>query len=131
MFLSILRYCGDFPSRKADYVTELTDQIFKPAIDKSELRDELYCQLMKQLTRNAKLSEQKCWELLWLCSGLFSPSAQLYPHLSKFLQSRQADQPMAMECAQRLYRSNKIGRYTIFEKIFNNFYFTTVVLKRA
>ena len=45
IFLSILKYSGDFPARKSDYVTELTDQIFRGPIEKPELRDELYCQI--------------------------------------------------------------------------------------
>ena len=111
MFLSILKYTGDFPARKSDYVTELTDQIFRAAIDKIELRDELYCQLMKQLTRNMKISEERTWELFWLCCGLFAPSPQLYPHVTKFLSTRSA-LPMATECAARLYKANRNGART-------------------
>ena len=107
MFYAIMRYAGDYPSRRVDYTTELTDQIFRSAVQKQGLRDELYCQILKQLTRNYKMSEQKMWQLLWLCCGLFPPSAQLYPHVTKFLSSR-SDLPMAMECAARVYKSNRV-----------------------
>ena len=45
MFVGILKYCGDFVSRKPDFTTEWTDQIFTQPVRKSDLRDELYCQV--------------------------------------------------------------------------------------
>ena len=52
----ILRYMGDYPSRKAWTSLELTDQIFSAALQEAALQDEVYCQILKQLTHNTKRS---------------------------------------------------------------------------
>ncbi|XP_070539322.1 myosin-VIIa-like [Ptychodera flava] len=70
--------------------TDLTNQIFRPPIIFESLRDEIYCQVMKQLTNNKhKQIEERCWELMLLMTSLFVCSETLLPEVSKFLQSRQ------------------------------------------
>uniref|UniRef100_UPI00358F5089 unconventional myosin-VIIa-like isoform X2 n=1 Tax=Myxine glutinosa TaxID=7769 RepID=UPI00358F5089 len=90
VFTAILKYAGDHPSRQTSSAMELVHQVFNPAARESSLRDEIYCQILKQLTNNGlKSSEARCLELLWICLGLFPPSSSLLPHVEKFLQSRQ------------------------------------------
>ncbi|KAM8835793.1 unconventional myosin-VIIa isoform 1-T1 [Synchiropus picturatus] len=108
-FMAVMKYMGDYPSKRARSVNELTDQIFEGALKAEPLKDEIYCQILKQLTDNhIKSSEEKGWELLWLCSGLFPPSNVLLPHVQKFLQVKKLF-PLAADCMQRLQKSLRNG----------------------
>lgn len=49
----ILKYTGDYPSRQSWHSLELTDQMFSIALKEPALQDELYCQILKQLTHNS------------------------------------------------------------------------------
>ncbi|XP_064206929.1 unconventional myosin-VIIa-like isoform X2 [Anguilla rostrata] len=108
-FISILKYMGDYPSKRARSVNELTDQIFEGALKAEPLKDEIFSQIIKQLTENhVKYSEEKGWELLWLCTGLFPPSTVLLPHVQRFLQSKK-HHPLAPDCMQRLQKALRNG----------------------
>ncbi|XP_062868377.1 unconventional myosin-VIIa isoform X2 [Trichomycterus rosablanca] len=108
-FIAIMKYMGDYPAKRIRSVNELTDQIFEGAMRAEHLKDEIFCQIMKQLTENhVTYSEDKGWELLWLCTGLFPPSNILLPHVQKFLQSRK-HQALAPDCMQRLQKALRNG----------------------
>ncbi|ELK00390.1 Myosin-VIIa [Pteropus alecto] len=103
------RYMGDYPSKRTRSVNELTDQIFEGALKAEPLKDEVYVQILKQLTDNhIRYSEERGWELLWLCTGLFPPSNILLPHVQRFLQSRKHC-PLAIDCLQRLQKALRNG----------------------
>ncbi|XP_030055927.1 unconventional myosin-VIIa isoform X2 [Microcaecilia unicolor] len=108
-FIAVLKYMGDYPSRRMRSVNELTDQIFEGALKAEPLKDEVYCQILKQLTENhVKYSEEKGWELLWLCTGLFPPSNILLPHIQRFLQSRK-QHLLSADCLQRVQKALRNG----------------------
>uniref|UniRef100_A0AAR2KCB8 Uncharacterized protein n=1 Tax=Pygocentrus nattereri TaxID=42514 RepID=A0AAR2KCB8_PYGNA len=101
-FSDILPYMGDYPVKNMRSPIELTDQIFGPALQHTALRDEIYCQIMKQMTSNNNgLSLERGWQLMWLCCGLFPPSQALLRHTQRFLESR-AREPLSAACLQRL-----------------------------
>ncbi|KAL7400691.1 hypothetical protein ABVT39_016104 [Epinephelus coioides] len=108
-FIAMMKYMGDYPSKRMRSVNELTDQIFEGALKAEPLKDEIYCQIIKQLTDNhVKYSEEKGWELLWLCTGLYPPSNVLLPHIQRFLQSKK-HHPLAGDCMQRLHKALRNG----------------------
>ncbi|XP_060754217.1 unconventional myosin-VIIa [Neoarius graeffei] len=101
-FTAIMKYMGDYPVKSIRNPVELTDQIYGPALQNPDLRDEIYCQIMKQLTNNSNgLSMERGWQLLWLCCGLFPPSQALLKHTQRFLESRPRE-PLSAACLQRL-----------------------------
>uniref|UniRef100_A0A8C5C5Y1 Myosin VIIAa n=1 Tax=Gadus morhua TaxID=8049 RepID=A0A8C5C5Y1_GADMO len=100
-------YMGDYPSKRTRSVNELTDQIFEGALKAEPLKDEIYSQIIKQLTDN-HVNEEKGWELLWLCTGLFPPSNVLLLHVQRFLQSKK-HHPLAGDCMQRLQKALRSG----------------------
>eukprot|EP00066_Takifugu_rubripes_P023634 XP_011612900.1 PREDICTED: unconventional myosin-VIIb-like [Takifugu rubripes] len=101
-FTAILKYMGDYPTKQLQSPVVLTDQIFGPATKYEVLRDEIYCQIMKQMTNNNnRLSMELGWQLLWLCCGLFPPSQSLLKHARRFLESRRRE-PLALDCLQRM-----------------------------
>ncbi|XP_075992022.1 myosin-VIIa-like [Anticarsia gemmatalis] len=107
-FFGILKYMGDMPAPKARSVTEYTDEIFRGAVAESSLRDEIYCQIMKQLTNNRiQLSEERGWELMWLVTGIFVCGQTLIKELVEFLKTR--PHPIAKECLKRVFKTQKKG----------------------
>ncbi|XP_018419003.1 PREDICTED: unconventional myosin-VIIb [Nanorana parkeri] len=108
-FTDIMKYMGDYPSKQSRSLVELTDQIFSGPINEEALRDEIYCQILKQMTgNNNSYSMTSGWQLLWLCTGLFPPSKVLSNHVQKFTENRRKE-PLAKDCRQRMQRVLQTG----------------------
>ncbi|XP_049629050.1 unconventional myosin-VIIb [Suncus etruscus] len=109
IFIAILRYMGDYPARQAWTSLYLSDQIFSFALKDTALQDEVYCQILKQLTNNnSGYSEERGWQLLWLCTGLFAPGKTLLPHVQKFIDTRRR-KSLAPDCSRRIQRVLRLG----------------------
>ena len=109
MFQSIMKYMGDYPSRKPRHGNDLTDMIFNAPLNSENLRDECYVQLCKQVTGNINpQSEEHGWELLWLATGLFAPTQGLVSTINKFLAGRKEINPIAKDCIYRLQKTLRV-----------------------
>lgn len=106
MFVYIMKYMGDLPQARNFLLN--TDEIFQPAVEDEALRDELYCQIMKQLTENnIQSSEERGWDLMWLATGLVVPSQNLLKELLEFLKTR--PHPVAKDSLHRLQKTVRSG----------------------
>ncbi|KAG1799881.1 uncharacterized protein HD556DRAFT_73382 [Suillus plorans] len=80
-----------------------------------ELRDEIYCQLMKQLNGNPNTeSVFKGWQMLCVLLTAFPPSKNFETYLRSFMQQRTAQQEgrvdvIAKHCLRRLVAISKKG----------------------
>jgi len=84
-FKNIASFMGDRKSGKRPilHVEKLLRQGFRLG---DECRDEMYCQLLKQLTNNPKpQSIDKGWQLLSVFTGTFPPSDYLAPYVAYFM----------------------------------------------
>uniref|UniRef100_A0A8C7DY20 Myosin VIIB n=1 Tax=Naja naja TaxID=35670 RepID=A0A8C7DY20_NAJNA len=108
-FNDILHAKVNYPSKQERSPVELTDQIFLVAIQEDTLQDEVYCQVLKQLTENHnRYSLNSGWQLLWLCTGLFPPSKSLLKHVQKFIETRLKEN-LALECRHRIQKVMRSG----------------------
>eukprot|EP00057_Strongylocentrotus_purpuratus_P025453 XP_011679927.1 PREDICTED: myosin-VIIa [Strongylocentrotus purpuratus] len=110
VFEAILRYMGDFPGKRITrHGNDLTDRIYEPALKTEPLKDEVYCQIIKQLTDNRNgLSNERGWELMWLLTGIFACSQTMLPEVTKFLRS--ARHQLALNCLNRLQKTMRFGQ---------------------
>lgn len=86
LFKNILGFMGD---KKAQYPDQLMQELINQCITENpKLRDEMYMQLMKQLTLNPDPeSKRKGWQLMLLMLDSFAPTNEFENHVEFFLRN--------------------------------------------
>lgn len=121
-FTCIRAYCGDLPPNERQTHADLTEvkcvyTVLMHCHSVPELRDEVYCQLMKQTTSNRSPSPDSCqraWRFMSILAAYFTCSDTLRPFLVEYLSSAAADrrrpcQGTAAVCLTNLRKTLRCG----------------------
>ena len=85
LFKNILGYMGD---RSMSYPDQLAQDLLSQGLATPEVRDEVYCQIIKQLAQNPNPSStQKGWKLMEFCLQTFAPGDDFANYLEMYLRS--------------------------------------------
>ncbi|XP_076954168.1 kinesin-like protein KIN-14E [Bidens hawaiensis] len=127
LFKTILKYMGIDSSEKGNQVgleerIQLVSKLYKQALKRSELRDEIFAQISKQ-TRNCPDRQYliRAWELMYMCASCMPPSEDIGGYISEYIHdvvhnhNTDSDvQVLAMNTLNALKCSLKTGpRHTI------------------
>ncbi|XP_046655986.1 unconventional myosin-XV-like isoform X2 [Daphnia pulicaria] len=117
VFISIMKYMGDYPIAKGQSEIDSVYTILMNCHNYEVLRDETYCQIMKQTTNNKSTRPDSCqrgWILFSIMAAYFSCSEVLKPYLFKYLEAaaydkRRAYHGTAMVSLQNLRKTLRYG----------------------
>lgn len=115
LFMVVMSYMGDYPSKNNH--SQLVQTLVAGGLKKELLRDEIYCQILKQVTNNKsskKDSAKRGWDLMAICCSAFPPSEVLLPYLINAFQqladSKDREHTaVAADCIKRLHKVAKHG----------------------
>jgi len=111
IFLAVMSYMGDYPSKNAQ--AQLVQHLVAAGLKKEILRDEIYCQILKQLTGNKstkKDSAKKGWDLLIVCSSCFPPTEVFSPYLVHSLNQYSSNPEIGAKAAEALKRIGRVKK---------------------
>ncbi|XP_023677819.2 unconventional myosin-XV isoform X2 [Paramormyrops kingsleyae] len=121
IFLAVMKFMGDYPL-KGQTEQEVVNTFLRLSGEYALMKDEAYCQVIKQITANTSPKMDSCqrgWRLLYILTAYYRCSEVLKPFLLKFLQDvgRTAGvhfQGIAKACEQNLRKTFQYGGRTQF-----------------
>uniref|UniRef100_A0A671S2H3 Unconventional myosin-XV-like n=1 Tax=Sinocyclocheilus anshuiensis TaxID=1608454 RepID=A0A671S2H3_9TELE len=116
IFLAIMKFMGDYPM-KGQTEQEVISTILRLSGEYGLMRDEAYCQVLKQISGNTSSKTESCqrgWRLLYILTAYYKCSEALKPYLLKYLQDVCASpgvhfQGIAKSCEQNLKKTFQYG----------------------
>lgn len=117
-FKNILGYMGD---RNFPYPITLAQELIDTGFSTPSLRNEIYCQVMKQLRENpSQESVARGWNLMKFCLQSFAPTDEFINYLEMFLQNKSKPEKKYVEMlhdTQYGDKKNQAPRADVMEKI--------------
>lgn len=116
-FGAIMGYMGDLKLNADQTEVDCVYSILVNCHKHFEIRDEVYCQLMKQTTSNKSPKPDSCqkgWRLFSIVTAYFDCSDNLRPYLFKYLETtaydkRRAYHATALVCLQNFRKTLRFG----------------------
>uniref|UniRef100_A0A673IR59 Unconventional myosin-XV-like n=1 Tax=Sinocyclocheilus rhinocerous TaxID=307959 RepID=A0A673IR59_9TELE len=116
IFLAIMKFMGDYPM-KSQTEQEVVSTFLRLSGEYGLLRDEAYCQVLKQITVNTSSKTESCqrgWRLLYILTAYYKCSEALKPYLLKYLLDVCASpgvhfQGISKACEQNLRKTFQYG----------------------
>ncbi|XP_068765068.1 unconventional myosin-XV [Struthio camelus] len=120
-FQAVMKFMGDYPLRGQTELDAVCT-ILKLCAEHEVLRDEVYCQIVKQITDNTSSKTDSCqkgWRLLYILTAYYKCSEVLKPFLLAFLQDTSGRpglpfQGISKACEQNLRKTLQFGGRSLF-----------------